>query len=147
MVLLFLLGQREEVIRRVELQIAAVVAVHFPDRGLAQSLVVPEELSLADEFADVLLREIVAQRSRRGQRGRLPRRGHPHHRHQLQLPAGGNLPVYGKPVHGSPQRLTGFRPTGKVRMNKKIPVRRLRTGFSISGQIALPGFAGCPSSL
>ena len=28
----------------------------------------------------------------RGQRGRLPRRGHPHHRHQLQLPAGGNLP-------------------------------------------------------
>lgn len=40
MVLLFLLGQREEVIRRVELQIAAVVAVHFPDRGLAQTLVV-----------------------------------------------------------------------------------------------------------
>lgn len=44
----------------------------------------------------------------RGQRGRLPRRGHPHHRHQLQLPAGGNLPVYGKPVYGSPQRLMGF---------------------------------------
>lgn len=44
----------------------------------------------------------------RGQQGRLPRRGHPHHRHQLQLPAGGNLPVYGKPVHGSPQRLMGF---------------------------------------
>lgn len=71
MVLLFLFGQREEVIRRIEIQITAVAAVDFPNHGLAQALVVPEKLSLADELADVLPRQVVVQRPRCGQRSRL----------------------------------------------------------------------------